>query len=283
MNIDLIEYQGGCAMALYSRVSPGSNTRRRSARGHQTGQRQAGQALVEALVAFTVLLTVWVAIAWLGRYQDIALQASHASRHAAFVHARGEPFQPEAVQKNFFTGSSHRWTDRRGHSLFSSNGNEATLSISRGPSLVAKAQAGLDTAHASTLREQWQVADAGIVDARVRVQLPARPGAGRAKPSSFMAELREFDQAYPLLTRHTAILAHAGHASSDQAVQQRLAGSHLAWSGAAQRSYSLGGQVGSVMKLVDAGWRRPDPTTDWLGAWAGKVPQRHWLSSGEQP
>lgn len=41
---------------------------------------QRGQALVEGLVILLVLLVLWVGIAWLGRLQDMGLQAVHGSR-----------------------------------------------------------------------------------------------------------------------------------------------------------------------------------------------------------
>lgn len=246
-------------------------------------KRQSGQALVEALVAFTVLLVVWTAIAWLGRFQDIALQASHASRYAAFARARAEPVQAEALRERFFTAPNHRWADRRGNLLFNRSASELALDIERGPALAAGSQAGLDRASAPALRDQWGIADTGVVDARVQVLLPARTDAPQASSSSFMAGLRDFDQAYPRLTRHTSILVHAGHASSDDAAQQRVAGSSLAWADAAHRSHTLRRQISSTMKAVDAGWRRPDPADDWLDAWAGDAPQRHLRFSGDQP
>lgn len=246
-------------------------------------RRQTGQALVEALLAFTVLLAVWAAIAWLGRFQDIALQASHASRHAAFSYARGEPVQIEAIRSNYFTAPSHRWADRRGSLLFSRSGTEASLEIDRSTGLFAGAQPGLDRAYAPVLREQWALADTGIVKAGIHIQLPVRAHASQVLPTSFMAGLRQFDQAYPRLVRHTSILTYAGHASNDDSAQERVAGASLAWASAAELSYALSSQVTSAMKAVDAGWGRPDPSSDWLKAWAGKVPQRHLRFSGEQP
>lgn len=252
-------------------------------RGQGRVHRQAGQALVEALVAFTVLLVVWVAIAWLGRFQDIALQASHASRHAAFSEARGEPINLTGLRKKFFTAPNHRWADRRGWALFSAEGDEVQLDVLRGASLDSLAQAGRDANYANLVRKQWEVADSGIVDAQVTVSFTELPTPGFGRQDTFMAGLRDFDQSYPRLVRHTAILKGAGHASDDHAVQQRVAASALGWADAADRSYGLSRQILSSMKAVDAGWGRPLPTTDWLGAWAGKVPERHRLTSGRQP
>jgi len=243
---------------------------------------QAGQALAEALVAFSALLLVWTAIAWLGRFQDIALQATHASRYIAFAEARGAPVSPETVQRRFFGTPIHRWADRKGRLLFSDQGAHVRLGVERGPQLDAQAQAGQDAAYAATLRSQWRVADAGIVDARVAIELPGMPGAAAGEKAGFMSTLRDFDQAYPKLLRHTSIATAAGHASDDESAQQRVAGSALAWNGPAQRAYGLTRQISSLMNPVDAGWSRPRPTFDWLGDWAGQVPGRHLLA-GQQP
>jgi len=246
------------------------------------GHAQAGQALAEALVAFSALLLVWAAIAWLCRFQAIALQATHASRYIAFAEARGAPVSAEMVQRHFFGTSLHRWADRKGKLLFSDPGAHVRLGVERGPQLEAHAQPGQDAAYAATLRSQWQLADAGIVDARVAIELPGMLGAAQGGKAGFMSALRDFDQAYPKLVRHTSIATAAGHASDDDSVQQRVAGSALAWNEPAQRAYGLGRRISSLMNPVDAGWSRPRPTFDWLGDWAGQVPGRH-LFAGEQP
>src|SRR5690606_21491129 len=53
-----------------------------------------GQAMAEALVVLLALLSVWAGLAWLARYQDMALQTSHASRFAVFSMTRGEAANP---------------------------------------------------------------------------------------------------------------------------------------------------------------------------------------------
>ncbi|WP_397473067.1 hypothetical protein [Pusillimonas sp.] len=234
---------------------------------------QAGQALAEALLALSALLLVWAAVAWLGRYQDMALQASHASRYTAFAEARGEAPAPDIVRRHYFFGPTHRWSDRRGELLLADK-NQVALELSRGPHLEAVAQPGQAVSHAQNLREQWGVADAGIVDARISVGFPSRQAHNGPEKRAFMSGLRDFD-GYPVLVRHTSILKGAGHAAGDAQAQQRVAGSALAWGDAASISYGLAQQIKTVMKPVDAGWRRPDPTQDWLGSWAGDVPEWH--------
>ena len=245
--------------------------------------RQSGQALVEALVVLTALLMFWVAVAWLGRFQDIALQASHASRYAAFAEARGETVHSDAVRHGFFTGVSHRWSDRKGKRLFSEDGRETGLRVVRGSPLSAMAQAGRDAPAANALREAWKLADTGVVDARVEVQLVGVVSQKNDRSSTFMSGLRDFDAPYPRLVRHTAILTNAGHATDDDAVQLRVADAGMPWSDAAGRSYGLSAQVSSPMRAVDAGWKRSPPATDWARAWAGAVPEHYLKTSGDQP
>lgn len=241
---------------------------------------QVGQALVEALVALSVLLLVWAAVAWLGRYQDIALQASHSSRYAAFTQARGEALLPDVVRQHYFAGSTHRWSDLGGRLLLADK-NQVQVEVSRGPQLQVMAQPAQAAHHAQVLREQWAVADAGIVDARIHVAFTSAERQG-PKAGVFMSGLRDFNQSYPALVRHTSILEGAGHAAGDAQAQQRVDGSVLAWSSAADASYGLTQQIKSVMNAVDAGWRRPEPTQDWLGPWAGDIPQQH-RHYGEKP
>lgn len=242
--------------------------------------RQTGQALAEALVALSMLLLIWAAIAWLGRYQDIALQASHASRYAAFATARGETPEQNAIRQDYFLGPTHRWADRRGVLLLAKD--QITLDVGRGPSLSGMAQPGQAAAHAKTLREQWGLADSSIVDARISVAFTSRQLHGGPAANTFMSGIRDFDKAYPGLTRHTSILVGAGHALDDSNVQQRVAESDLAWGDAARTSYGLAQQIKTFMNPVDAGWERPGPTHDWLEAWVEAVPDQH-LHYGDQP
>lgn len=263
-------------------VAPALSSHARPSLARPRRHAQAGQALAEALVAFSALLLVWAAIAWLGRFQDIALQATHASRYTAFAEARGAPVSAETVRRHFFGASVHRWADRKGALLFSGQGARVGLGVERGPQLDAQAQPGQDAAYAATLRSQWRVADAGIVDASVAIELSGMPGVAGGRKNGFLSTLRDFDQAYPTLSRHTSIATAAGHAPDDESVQQRVAQSALAWADPAQHAYGLARRIASPMNSVDAGWSRPQPTFDWLGEWAGQVPGRH-LHAGPQP
>lgn len=247
------------------------------------GARQSGQALAEALVMFSAMLLLWAAVAWLGRFQDMALQASHASRFAAFSAARGAPSSVDAVQWSYFDGPGHGWTDRRGKLLLAPERSEIQLQVAQGPVLDAGAQVAQHAPNAQPLREQWKVADSGIVDARVSVRFFATSAQSRHGLGRFMTGLRDFDVPYPTLARHTAILADAGHAPDDAAAQDRVAGASLAWADIAQQSYGLASQISTAMSFVDKGWQRPAPGPEWLNAWAGDIPKRHQHLSGGLP
>ena len=203
--------------------------------------RQGGQALVEAVVALSALALVYAAVLRVGAWQEAVLQASHASRHAAFLLARQAPEDAVAGEG---------------------------LRAERSRSLPDAAQPGGRDEDAGALRRDWAVQDAGIVRAAASrrpaaaADLPAFPGTGRG--SSWQ----------PVFVRHTAILAGAGHAPDDGAVQRRVAGSATAWRNAADRSVRLGRRIRDAVADTDAPWGRPAPEFDWLSAWAGRVPER---------
>jgi len=242
---------------------------------------QSGQAIVEALLTLVILSLVLTAVAWLGRYQDIALQASHASRYAAFATARAEPPVFNSIWHSYFLGPSHRWSDRRGQRLLN-NERQLDVEVNRERELVPWAQPGQMAANAQDLREQWSVADEGMVDAHISVAFSPNQMQEASKVSAFAAGLRDFDAAYPTLTRHTSILTDAGHASSAEHAQRHVRESTRAWSNASNDSYRLAKQIQTVMNPVDAGWGRTGPNVDWLDAWTDAVPDHH-RQNGEQP
>lgn len=247
-----------------------------------TVRRQAGQALVEGMVAMLILLSLWVGVAWLSRFQDIALQTSHASRFAAFSLARDPGYVSiGAIRQSYFSGPSHQWKDRRGNEVLSAGRNEVLLEITRHARLPSGAQPGAAHAEAVTLRQEWLLEDTGIASAAIKVDVQRaalqgqhaadQPNAG----DSFGLGLRQFDTYSIPLVRQTAILLGAGHASSDRETQVRVAQSGLGWSSAANASYGLSRKISSVMNAVDGAWRRPEPVFDWLGPWHGVIPEHH--------
>lgn len=238
--------------------------------------RQSGQAMSEGIAVLGVLLSVYGAIAWLGRFQDMALSAQHASRHAAFQQARaGTAVRPEDVIQHFFSGPAHQWVDRRGQLVLGNKGNGVGLSIRR-QVLGSYAQPGGQGESADALRNDWGMQDPGVLHVGVSLlgSLPLQ-GHDPAKSSRFHADI-----GYPPMSRHTAILTGAGHASGDTQVQRILAQSQLAWGSSANTSYATGGTIAAAMNRVDSGWNRPAPEFDWLAPWAGRVPEHHLITTG---
>ena len=221
---------------------------------HTIHARQAGQALVEGIVVLLALLSLWVAISWLGRFQDMALQASHASRFAAFSLTRN-PIAPPVLQgrTDYFSGPDHQWMDRRGQSALSKDRSEVTFSVGRQPVLQSGAQPGGAASRAQELRQGWRLEDTGILKAYAIVS----------------------SSHYPALARHTALLTGAGHASDDADNQHRLAESPATWGDSANPSYELGRRIESRVSALDRAWGRSQPHFDWLGPWAGYVPAHH--------
>ena len=243
---------------------------------------QRGQALVESMVVLLVLAVLWVAIHWLAHYQDMALSATHASRLAAFQAAREvnpvsagaqntyQPTHAAAAIGWYFSGVAHRWTDRRGIRQLDAE-KDINVTLSRAQRLSPHGQPGAESNHASRLRREWSVEDAGILQARVQLS-----GAGRSTGDRPLTEgpigLRFFDSGYPPLMRSTSILTHSGHVSTDQAVQRQVAASRLAWASPYAASRAATQEIMARADGVDGGWDRSAPSLDWLVPWAGRVP-----------
>lgn len=239
---------------------------------------QRGQAAIEALVVLLVLLSLWVGIAWLLRFQDIALQTQHASRYAVFSLSRHFELRPvDDIRRRYFSGPAHQWADRSGLKLL--DPAQLSLQVTRHQKLSALAQAGGALPDAVLLRQGWKIEDAGIVRAQV-LAAPHRPERRLLpKADGLRVGMDQFDTWYPALSRHTAILVDAGHASGDQDAQHRVAQSGLGWGDSAADSYRLGRQVSAAVQAQDRAWNRAEPELDWLSSWAGFVPARHLNAS----
>lgn len=235
---------------------------------------QSGQAALEAMISALALAVLWVGIAWLGRIQDIALQASHAARYSAFMASRDHTTAPVTqVRTAFFTGVGNQWSDRRGGSLQASVYQAINVSRARGKPVAFDAQVGGSDPDSIQLREDWELDDPGVLS--VHVSLAPRTASELFVGNKPLLQLEYFDAAYPTITRSVAILTGAGHAGSDILTAERIARSDLGWSGPTDSSVSAGRRVASVASKVDAAWGRPKPVFDWLGPWAGHVPEQH--------
>lgn len=241
---------------------------------HAKGCSQCGQAAIEALVSLLVLGVLWVGVSWLGRIQDMALHASHASRHAAFMAARQEHGTPvSTVLAGAFHAQIHQWRDRKGQALQSSVYPDIDIRFQRSEDTLP---AGKDTPHGPQLmqlRNDWLNVDERVLTAHV--SLVPLISTEQDEATGSLLKLHQFDASYPLIRRQTSILTGAGHASDDLSVADRIANSALAWSGPADQAYRLGRRVASVGARVDAGWNRPEPVFDWLRPWAEELPSHH--------
>jgi hypothetical protein len=246
------------------------------ARGEQ------GQALAELLVAALALTMLWAAAAWLGRLQDMALQAGHAARHLAFTAARQDEAQwSELAREAYFDGTRQRWMDRRGQTWLAPGEAGLGVRVTRLAPAPQAAQPGSGHPAGAQLRRDWQLADAGVVQARVEAATrdASRPAAGRA----WGDRLRELDAPAPVIRRQAHILSGAGHAESDALTRERVAQAALPWAQAARSSYGLSGRVSGLMGRVDAGWGRPLPESEWLSRWEDWAPDWHVNTGGAQP
>jgi hypothetical protein len=238
------------------------------------GKACAGQALVESLVVVLALGAMFVAIPWLGRFQDIALQAGHASRFAAFSLARDNSLRPlPGIHRHFFSGSSHQWATSHGDRIVGDD-SQISLAVSTLPNLNVLAQPGGIEPDASAQRRGLRIGEQGLMKARVAVSFPSN--AAPVAPDAAKAP------AYPSVARHVAILVDAGHASDDTSVQQRVANSEPAWANMAESSHSLGRRAAGISVVLDKGWGREAPSFDWLEPWAGRLPA-YRLGYAEHP
>lgn len=133
-----------------------------------------------------------------------------------------------------FTTSGDTKSAKRGAAL-DRNPERALPGARRGARL--RAEPGGRGADATEMRQAWHYADQGLVEVRV--------GA-----------------------RRTAVARDAGHHHDHQATQRRLGQSNSAWAHVAQASQNAGKRVQAQAGQVDVGWRRAQPSFDWLTPWA---------------
>lgn len=218
----------------------------------------SGQAVAESVLALGALAILFWAVPLIGRYQDIALESTHASRHAAFMETRvsDRAEAEQALRKHYFSGAGMRWRDTHGDPLLT---GPAGLGLQRIAS-TADLQPAFNTgAH---LYEDWRLDDTGILVATVS-----------AKARNLVSQTNSLAQGVFTFRGHTAILTGAGHAADDADVQRRIASGHTGWAAAARQSRAAGERVAGSMQRVDAAWGRAGPQFDWLSAWASLVPE----------
>lgn len=205
--------------------------------------RQAGQAMAEALLAVPLLAALWAGIAHVGDLAHAGVRAADLARHHAFLAAaRVDPLRPAAL---------HPVQAREGERI-----DTVRLAVR---SEMSGATPG--EGHARMLRHEWLAQDPGLL--RARVSVAPRPAwrAGTAlKPPQRP------------LSRYTVVATGAAHSSGDAQAQDRIALSPTGWGEAAALSRQHGMRVAQTMRRVDGPWRRAAPDFDWLRPWQGVVP-----------
>jgi hypothetical protein len=231
--------------------------------------------MAEGMVVMALLTAFWAALGWIGRAQDIALSAQHASGFAASLatrtlHPASDQRAMLAASAAYLRGPAHQWLSPGGHSMLHEGasfagagelprvtGPAVSLRMTQDDALMQASDAGGDAAMLSMMRADWRGSQAGLAIAHAYVPVGMMP----------------FEHGIALpLARQISVLRDAGHADSDVASQQTLADARHAWRQAAVRSTGAGRRVARVMAPVDSGWRRPAPHFNWTSRWAGEVP-----------
>lgn len=239
---------------------------------------QSGQAAIEALVCLLALGVLWAGVAWLGRVQDLALHASHASRYAAFSATRNDQDAPlSRIRKGAFDGQANQWSGRDGQALQRSVYQDIRVSFQRSDKLLHGVQAVVADPRAAQLREELLNTDQRILSAQI--SLVPSVGMHPSAAEGSLLKLEQLESAYPHIRRQTSILTGSGHSNDDRSAADRILSSPLAWSGVADQSVGLGRRVSSVASRVDSGWSRPLPDFDWLHPWAEHLPPHHLTSN----
>ena len=221
---------------------------------------QDGQALVEGAVVMLVLIGLWVGATWLLRLQDMALQARHASRFAAFSYARGIEEVPvrDSTRQQFFNGTSHQWRTLGGDQWLSDGRAEVAVERSIQPLADLSGQPGAGDAGVSQLLSGWLSLNHELALASVEV-----------RPRSLPVGVS------PVLAHRQSILVGAGHGISDSNVVHRLGRSGSGWANAATASTESGRSVAAILQPLEGGWGRAEVRFDWLDPWVGAVPEKH--------
>jgi len=220
---------------------------------------QQGQALAEGMLVLLLAGLLWVAIVQIGQLQDMAVQAQHASRVAAFAAAHDTLATDTGMLRHaHFSGTAHRWRDHAGRRLLPDPAAQVSLQLMQDAVLPVQAQPGQTDVDATRLRREWRLDDVGLVRAAVAipVQIP----------------FHSAGQMGVTIRRHTVILRDAGHSPNADSAQRRVGASAFAWADAARRSQAAGRRVQKRLEALDAPWHRPSPSYDWLMPWAGAYP-----------
>lgn len=227
---------------------------------------QKGQAIIESLILLLVLATIFLAIMWLGRLQDIGLQLNHASRHNAFKLAYQKMYlSADNSAVNYL--QTNKWLSRNGSSLI----NNASFSIN-----ITNNNPYLYT-HKKFINSLELIDELNLSD---KLIWQSKAIANTGNLSKGFNSLAKFDLQKLQINRFTSIMRAPNTISDDRQVQLNLANSPSAWANQANYSINLGKQVSSRLQGIDQAWARDLPKWDWLGSWLSKLPKRHLNQGG---
>lgn len=212
---------------------------------HVTRRRQAGQALVEALLLLPLMgLLVW-AVSWVGGLQFSAQQMSQLSRKAAMAGALGKPLgqplgQPLVPQES-----------RNGARL-----TQRTYALT-----------GVVAPRLAALQQEW------FGHGLQLLSVHARAPSWRGQAAGVLP-----------ITRHTHVAVGAGHAYGDTDATRRIDHAPTPWRRAERDSLTAAQRVDALARRMDGPWGRPSLQTDWLSPWADVVPTERLVKrKGKRP
>ena len=234
------------------------------------GASQNGQALAEGLVVLLILAAMFTAIAWLYRWQDLALQASHASRALAFEHVRNPKSQEASDVVDQLLRKKHRWNNTQGETLLPHDAVQWRLD-----QRYFENQTDAFPALAATTWQELGFDADTIATASVQIASDGKNVVRMPVLSLWQLSASDVRASHPVfqLTRSTSILSvSAGHSANHEQVQQRFGQSGSLWRSVVDTSVSLGRKTDVLMRPVDKAWNRPSLSFDWLLPWAGRLP-----------
>ncbi|MGO3891110.1 MAG: hypothetical protein ACTJHW_09050 [Paenalcaligenes sp.] len=199
---------------------------------------QRGQAMVEGIVLFPVLVAVLVMAHWLLYAQHEKSRLQLAAAHGAFLRTKLwsadlalTPQQRNALQRAEAKGMQ-----------YSSESYDWEMGL-RNETWVLAAEVHLE--------------DSGLHQSRIQKTL---------------------DHAlFPSLSlqQQHVVLVGSGDATDATAVRQRLEKAPQWWATAAQRSQTHVQRMASLVSDVDSAWKREGPERNWLQRWEHSIPMRY--------
>lgn len=215
---------------------------------------QSGQAVIEAVIAALALTALWWAITWLARLQDFSLHVHHGVRYAAFALSREGLLNNKRVDAAW-QALPRQWVTPNQGSLLAIYGQRDWQLQQLAPA-ATKDQPGGNYRPALVMSQELGTADDGAWKVAHRLTPAYQDGLAP----------------FPTIHRTLAIAIGAGHAESDRSTREIVEQSATTWQQPFSTSRRLSEQIAGGASGVDAGWKRPAPTTRWLELWEAEVP-----------